>query len=31
MLVVMTFLTTFATVPLVRWLQGRPPLNSGIE
>jgi Kef-type K+ transport system membrane component KefB len=28
MLVVMTFVTTFATAPLVRWLDRRPPLDS---
>jgi hypothetical protein len=28
MLVVMTFLTTFATALLVRWLEGRPHLDS---
>ena len=32
MLVVMTFITTFATAPLVRWLQhGRPPLDTASE
>ena len=29
MLVVMTFVTTFATAPLVRWLQKRPRMNTG--
>ncbi|HYN06685.1 MAG TPA: cation:proton antiporter [Vicinamibacterales bacterium] len=28
MLVVMTFVTTFATAPLVRWLDRRPPLDT---
>jgi hypothetical protein len=29
MLVVMTFVTTFATAPLVRWLEKRPRMNTG--
>jgi Kef-type K+ transport system membrane component KefB len=31
MLVAMTFVTTFATAPLVRWLGRRPHLNSASE